>query len=106
MKRMHVASAVLAISGLLMSTGATTGHAESANGAPLHQPPSMSVATAAMGLWYTARSNHFNSLDSCNDYGRGATGNRTGNGYVPGTTNWHCYIAAGDTKYSIDLWYP
>lgn len=58
-----------------------------------------------MNEWATVRENYFNTLDSCNKYGYGATGNRSGNGYVAGTTNWYCYRNSGQSKWSIDLYY-
>ncbi|MEV4263531.1 hypothetical protein [Kribbella sp. NPDC049584] len=71
------------------------------------------VATAAapdaapdqvLGFWYTAQWDYFYSFNSCQAYGYMATGGRSGNGTVPGTTNWSCYVNSGQTKYSIDLY--
>lgn len=55
--------------------------------------------------WYTVRSNWFYTLESCNSYGFGATGNGSGDGYVPGTTAHYCYKEVGHAKWSIDLFY-
>ena len=57
------------------------------------------------GFWHTYRENYFKSEDSCNAFGYGATGNRSGTGYVPGTTDWFCWLRGTQTKWSIDLYY-
>lgn len=93
------------ICALMSLVGVTVGAAPAFSDS-IQPDPHTTRDIAVMGIWYTPHSNYFTSKTTCDNYGRGATGDRTGTGYVPGTTNWHCYLNPGDSKYSVDLWYP
>jgi hypothetical protein len=85
------------------------GGASQAVASPAPAPATIIAPTPApdtvQGFWHTYRENYFKSEDTCNAFGYGATGNRTGTGYVPGTTNWFCWLRGTQTKWSIDLYY-
>lgn len=102
----RILSAVVAFPMLVASLVGTSA-AASATTAGTAASHSTVAATAApdqvLGFWYTGYDNYFNSFNSCQAYGYMATGGRTGNGTVPGTTNWVCYADPGE-KYSIDLY--
>lgn len=102
-------SAVLALPLLVASLVGTSAAASAVTTTDavtqLASRPGSASPDQVLGFWYTAQYNYFNTLDSCNAWGYGATnhGNGPGNGYIPGTTNWECYANPGE-KYSIDLY--
>lgn len=104
--KMAVLAPLVVSAALLASPGyaAAAGTAAPSNAQVSGAIASPTIVTP-LNVWHTYRSNWFNSLDSCNTYGKGATGNRTGTGWVAGTYAWICYQNAGQSKWSIDLYY-
>ncbi len=64
-----------------------------------------SVSQAPMNGWSTYYENYFYTHASCKARGLRVTGNYSGNGEIPGTTNFMCYVELGDEKFSMDLYW-
>ncbi|SEF37895.1 hypothetical protein SAMN05421837_11673 [Amycolatopsis pretoriensis] len=66
---------------------------------------SSATATPLRNGWTTYYENYFYTFDSCHARGLRVTGNYSGNGEIPGTTNFFCYVELGDQKFSMDLYW-
>ena len=61
--------------------------------------------SALLNGWATYYENYFYTYETCRARGLRVTGTYSGNGEIPGTTNFMCYVELVDQKFSMDLYW-